>query len=60
MKVIQLSSFDQKSIADETRTILANSYLELQGIHDDTTSMNKFIKVMSNDVSDIKRKIKDM
>ena len=39
---------------------LANSYLELQGIHDDTTSMNKFIKVMSNDVSDIKRKIKDM
>lgn len=60
MKVIQLSSFDQKSIADETRTILANSYLELQGIHDDTTSMNKFIKVMTNDVSDIKRKIKDM
>lgn len=60
MKVIQLSSFDQKSIADETRTILANSYLELQGIHDDTTSMNKFIKIMSNDVSDIKRKIKDM
>lgn len=60
MKVMQLSSSEQKSIADETRTILANSYLELQGIHDDTTSMNKFMKTMSSDVSDIKRKIKDM
>lgn len=60
MKVMQLSSSEQRTIADETRAILANSYLELQGIHDDTTSMNKFIKVMSNDVSDIKRKIKDM
>lgn len=49
-----------KNIADELRTIQANSYIELQGIHDDTTAMSKAMKSMSSDVSDIKRKIKDM
>lgn len=49
-----------KNIADELRTIQANSYIELQGIHDDTTAMSKAMKSMSIDVSDIKKKIKDM
>lgn len=49
-----------KNIADELRTIQANSYIELQGIHDDTTAMNKAIKSISSDVSDIKKQIKDM
>lgn len=48
------------NIADELRTIQANSYIELQGIHEDTTAMSKAIKSMSSDVSDIKKKIKDM
>lgn len=51
---------EHKSIADETRTILANSYLELQGIHEDTTSMNKTLKSIGSDMSDIKRQLKDM
>lgn len=49
-----------KNIADELRTIQANSYIELQGIHEDTTAMSKAIKSMSGDVSDIKKQIKDM
>lgn len=56
-KAVQLQT---KNIADELRTIQADSYIELQGIHDDTTAMNKAIKSMSSDVSDIKKKIKDM
>ena len=51
---------EQRNIADELRTIQANSYLELQGIHEDTTSMNKTLKMLSSDVSDIKKNIKDM
>ena len=50
---------EQRNIADELRTIQANSYLELQGIHEDTTSMNKTLKMLSSDVSDIKKNIKD-
>ena len=51
---------EQNNIADDLRTIQANSYLELQGIHEDTTAMNKSMKSMSGDVADIKKKIKDM
>lgn len=60
MRGIQMMAVEQKSIADELRTIQANSYIELQGIHEDTTAMNKAIKSMSSDVSDIKKRIKDM
>lgn len=51
---------EQNNIADDLRTIQANSYLELQGIHEDTTAMSKAMKSMSGDVADIKKKIKDM
>lgn len=60
MRALHLINVEQRSIADETRTILANSYLELQGIHDDTSAINKTLKSMSSDMSDIKRKLKDM
>ena len=51
---------EQRNIADEIRTHQVNSYLELQGIHDDTSAMNKTLKMLSSDVSDIKKNIKDM
>lgn len=51
---------EQNNIADDLRTIQANSYLELQGIHEDTTAMSKAMKSMSGDIADIKKKIKDM
>ena len=47
-------------IADETRSILNNSYLELQGIHEDTTAIVKPIKQMSSDISEMKTKIKTL
>ena len=60
MRGVQMMAVEQKSIADELRTIQADSYIELQGIHDDTSAMNKTLKVLSSDVSDIKKNIKDM
>ena len=59
MRGVQMMAVEQKSITDELRTIQANSYLELQGIHDDTCKMNKTLKMLSSDVSDIKKNIKD-
>ena len=58
MRGVQMMAVEQTSIADEMRTIQANSYLELQGIHDDTTAMNKTLKAISGDMSEIKREIK--
>ena len=60
MRGVQMMAVEQKNIADELRTIQANSYLELQGIHDDTSAMNKTLKMLSSDVSDIKKNIKNM
>ena len=59
-RALQVLATEHKSIADELRTIQANSYIELQGIHEDTTAMSKAMKMMSGDVADIKKKIKDM
>lgn len=60
MRGVQMLAVEQKSIADELRTIQANSYLELQGIHDDTSAMNKTLKTMSGDMSEIKQELKKM
>ena len=60
MRGVQMMAEEKNSIADEMRTIQANSYLELQGIHDDTSAMSKTLKMLSSDVSDIKKNIKDM
>lgn len=43
------------NIADETRTILANSYLELQQIIENTGEIIKPIKQMQADIAEVKR-----
>lgn len=43
------------NIADETRTILANSYLELQQIRENTSEIIKPIKQMQTDMAEVKR-----
>lgn len=43
------------NIADETRTILANSYLELQQIRENTGEIVKPIKQMQIDMAEVKR-----
>lgn len=43
------------NIADETRTILANSYLELQEIRENTGEIVKSIKQMQADIAEVKR-----
>ena len=43
------------NIADETRTILANSYLELQQIRENTGEIVKPIKQMQDDIAEVKR-----
>ena len=43
------------NIADETRTILANSYMELQQIRENTGEIVKPIKQMQADIAEVKR-----
>ena len=43
------------NIADETRTILVNSYLELQQIRENTGEIIKPIKQMQADIAEVKR-----
>lgn len=43
------------NIADETRTILANSYLELQQIRENTGEIIKPIKQMQADIAEVKQ-----
>lgn len=43
------------NIVDETRTILANSYLELQQIRENTGEIVKPIKQMQADIAEVKR-----
>lgn len=43
------------NIADETRTILANSYLELQQIRENTEDSVKYLKDIKADISEVKR-----
>ncbi|WP_370859721.1 tape measure protein [Phocaeicola plebeius] len=43
------------NIADETRTILANSYLELQQIRENTEDSAKYLKDIKADISEVKR-----
>lgn len=45
------------NIADETRSILANSYMELQQINENTREVVKPIKLMQSDIAEMKRKL---
>ena len=44
-----------RNIADETRTILANSYLELQQIRENTEDSAKYLKDIKTDIAEVKR-----
>lgn len=46
---------DLYNIADETRTILANSYLELQQIRENTAEIIEPIKKIQKDISEVKK-----
>lgn len=43
------------TLADDTRTILANSYVELQQIRENTGAIVKPIKQMQKDIEQVKR-----
>ena len=51
---------DQRNIADETRTILANSYLELQQINENTGAIIKPITEMRDKMNSWDSKIRNM
>lgn len=44
-----------KNIADETRTILANSYLELVQISENTGNSAKYLKDIKSDIAEVKK-----
>lgn len=52
---VLLTTKDTRNIADEIRTIQVNSYLELQGIRENTGSIIKPIKQMASDIQEVKR-----
>jgi hypothetical protein len=54
MKVMQSLS---QNIAEESQTILANSYLELQGINTNTKSAARSLLVMEERLTNIERKL---
>lgn len=56
---IRVSQIQIKDIANDTRDILANSYMELKEINLNTGNSEKHLKEMKSDISDMKRIIKD-
>ena len=48
---------EMRNIADETRTIIANSYLELQEIRENTGAIVQPIQKMQKDISEMKTKL---
>lgn len=48
---------DTRNIADEIRTIQANSFLELQGIRENTGAIIKPIKDIAADIAEVKKNI---
>lgn len=55
MLVLMTQSQSMANIADETRTILANSYLELQEIRENTGAIVKPIKQIQKDIAEVKQ-----
>lgn len=48
-------STETRDIADETRTILANSYIELVQISENTGESAKALKIIQSDIAEVKR-----
>lgn len=55
ISVLTAQASGMYNIADETRTILANSYLELQQIRENTGEIIKPIKQIQTDIAEVKR-----
>ena len=55
ISVLTAQASGMYNIADETRTILANSYLELQQIRENTGEIVKPIKQIQADIAEVKR-----
>ena len=55
INTLTVQSSGMYNIADETRTILANSYLELQQIRENTEDSAKYLKDIKADISEVKR-----
>ena len=53
-------SFEHRDIANDTRDIIANSYLELREINENTGNSSKYLKVIKEDVSEIRNKTKNL
>ncbi|MCD7721239.1 MAG: hypothetical protein LUI09_03320, partial [Prevotellaceae bacterium] len=43
------------SVADDTRTIIANSYLELQQIEENTGNSAKYLRSMQEDLYEVRQ-----
>ena len=56
---IRVSQMQTRDIANDTRDILANSYMELKEINLNTGNSEKHLKEMKSDISDMKRIIND-
>lgn len=53
-------SVDGNTLVDEIRTIQVNAYMELQGIHDDTTGMKRTLSEMGENVTEIRKRIENI
>ena len=60
MSDIRSIATTQSEIADDTRTILANSYLELREINEHQDKIEKAVVVIQSDVEEMKEDIKDL
>jgi tape measure domain-containing protein len=60
LKTVQAAIVAGTQTAEAIHTIMANSYLEIQGIHTDTTSMDKTLKSVDANLSTVKDKIKNL
>lgn len=60
MSDIRSITTTQSEIADDTRTILANSYLELREINEHQDKIEKAVVVIKSDVEEMKEDIKNL
>lgn len=57
---IKSISIEYRDIANDTRDIIANSYLELREINENTANSSKYLKVIRDDVTEIRNKTKNL
>lgn len=57
---IKAISVERRDIANDTRNILANSYLELREINENTGNSSRYLKSIKDDVTEIRNKTKNL